>query len=100
MPTEQVTLSPGAITPIVLDRPAGRIVITMESGTPAEVYGTADTSTPVIPGNEVEVPGTQFMVSAFISDRIVIQPPLYGDHMVIPTVNLLSAGSPTVSVQW
>jgi hypothetical protein len=101
MPYTQVTLVANTVATVTLDAPTGRIVLTQESGTPATVYGTTDGTLPSFPTNDAEIPDQyQFMLSAFVSDRVVVAPHLYGDHMVIPTVQLLSAGTPTISVQW
>jgi hypothetical protein len=66
---------------------------------PAETYVTADGNVPVIPGS-AEVADTQIAVSAVVGDQKVTQPPLFGDHMQIPTVRLISSGTPTVLVAW
>src|ERR1700727_1473462 len=100
MASTQVTLAGGTVSIIPLDAPTTRIVVTIESGTAAEVYATADGSLPVIPTSGVEVTGQQKAISAATGFQRVLTPPLFGDHMAIPTVRLLSAGTPTVTVEW
>lgn len=100
MPSVQVTLALGAITPIPIDAPTGRVVVTQMAGTPAEVYITADTSTPIVPIGGVEVAGNQSTLFALIGAQVTVQPPLTAGHMSKPTIQLLSAGTPTVLVQW
>jgi hypothetical protein len=96
-----ITTTLVANTPAVipLDAPTGRIVITQIGGTAAVVYATVDGSFPTIPGAG-EIPTTQRSLPAVAGGQVVLQPPLFGDHMVIPTVRLQSAGTPTVLVEW
>jgi hypothetical protein len=100
MPSTQVTLVGGVAAVVPLDAPAGRVVVTLEAGTAAEVYVSVDGTLPVIPGNNVEVPGGQIMLASAFNSQAILAPPLFGDHMAIPTIRLLSAGTPVVSVAW
>lgn len=100
MPSIQVTLVANTVSLVPLDAPTTRIVITQEAGTAAEIYGTADGSLPVVPTNGVEITNEQFTVPAFEPLQTVVAPPLSGGFMTIPTLRLISAGTPTVLVQW
>ena len=100
MASEQVVLVANAVTLFPLDAPTGRVVISIPSGTAAEVYCTADGSLPLIPGSGAENPSGQQMLSSVLGGQIVMQPPLFGDHMAIPIIRMLSAGTPTVLVEW
>ena len=85
---------------VQLDSITGQILITMTAGTAAEVYVTVDGSTPVFPDGAAEVPSGQRVIAAAIGARIAIRPPEQGYPRVRPRVNLLSAGTPTVAVEW
>lgn len=102
MASAQFTLVANTMSVLVLDAPAGRIVVTQAAGTPAEVYATTDGISPIVPtpGSEVSNVTTQRTLAALLGAQVVLQPHLYGDHMVVPTVLLLSAGTPTVLVEW
>ena len=107
MSSTQVTLIGGTVALVSLDVPAARIVVTQVSGTPAEIYGTADGSLPVIPSSGVEVAGSQRTIPAVLGAQLVIVPPLATapglagpTGRIIPTVRLLSNGTPTVLVEW
>jgi hypothetical protein len=100
MPTEQLTLVGGVVSLFPLDAPTGRVIVSIVSGTAAEVYATADGSLPIIPGTGAENSGNMQMISSVLGGQVVLQPPLFGDHMAIATIRLLSAGTPTVLVEW
>jgi hypothetical protein len=100
MASEQVTLAAGSISRLTLDAPTGRIVVTQSSGTAAEIFVTADGNDPVTPSGSTEVPDQQRPIPAVLGAQVVLQPPLFGDHMAIPSVRFLSAGTPTVTVEW
>ncbi len=100
MASEQVTLAASTVTLFPLDAPTGRVVISIVSGTAAEVYATADGSLPVIPGSSAEVSDNQQMISSVLGGQIVMQPPLFGDHMAIGTIRMISAGTPVVAIEW
>jgi hypothetical protein len=92
------------VTNVPLDAPTGRIVVTQAAGTAAEVYATVltdDGITAVIPSS-TELPSVvnQRTLSSLLGAQAVLQPRLYGDHMVVPTISLISAGTPTVLVEW
>lgn len=72
----------------------------MLSGTAAVVYATADGNNPVVPSDGVEVTGTQQALPAVLGASLPLNAPLFGDHMTNPSVRLISAGTPTVLVQW
>jgi hypothetical protein len=93
----QVTLS-SSPSVVPLDAPTGRIVVTMISS-PAEAYVTADGSLPAIPSS-TEEPGTGQVLAGVTGAQIVLQPPLFGTHMAIPTLRLVSSGTPTVAIEW
>lgn len=98
MALTQLTLAANAVTPITIDAPTGRIVVTfITAGT---IYYTLDTSTPVIPSNDVEIVGTQQVLAGLAGQQCVIQPRLFGDHMAIPTLLVLSAATPAVAFEW
>jgi hypothetical protein len=101
----QVTLTANTVLNIPLDVPTGRIVVTQAAGTAAEVYATVysdDQALPVFPTQGVELSSIaqQRTLSALLGSQIVLQPRLYGDHMVVPSISLLSSGTPTVLVEW
>lgn len=100
MASVQVALSGGTTSVETLNAPASRVLVKQVAGTPAEVYATADGSAPVIPTSGVTIPSGQQALAAVLGDVIVLEPPKFGDHMVIPTIRLLSAGSPTVVLEW
>lgn len=100
MASTQVTLVGGTVSRLTLGAPAGRVVVTQISGTPAVIYVTADGTDPVIPSSGVEVTGSQKALPALLAAQTVISPPLFGDHMAIPSIRLLSVGTPTVLVSW
>lgn len=100
MASTEVTLSGGTVALVPLDAPTGKIVITQLSGTPAVIYATADGSLPVVPNSGTEVPGQQKVIPAVLGASQVLVPPLFGDHAAIPTIRLLSAGTPAVLVSW
>ena len=100
MPSTQVTLAAGIMALVPLDAPTGRVVVTLEAGTPAEIYVSIDGSTPIVPGNNVEVPSGQVMLASAFNSQAVLQPPFFGDHMALATVRILSTGAPVVSVEW
>jgi hypothetical protein len=97
MASIQATLS-GSPSVIPLDAPTGRIVVTMMSS-PAEAWFTVDGSLPVAPSG-TENPTTQKTLAGVTGAQIVLQPPFYGDHMVIPTIRAASSGSPVVEIEW
>lgn len=99
MALKQVTLSASTNLLVPLDSPTGRILVRMQSSV-AETYCTVDGSTPVIPTAGVEVPFMQRALAGVAGDYVILHPVLYGDHMQIPTVQLISAGTPVVSVEW
>lgn len=99
MASEQVTLVANKAAYVPLDAPTTRVVATMLSG-PATVYATADGNDPVVPSSGVEVPGSQIVLAGVLGQQIVLSPPLFGDHMAIPTIKLISAGTPVVSLGW
>jgi hypothetical protein len=100
MPSQQVTLVAATIATVQLDAPTGRVIITQEAGTAAEVYITSDGTNPGIPTSGVTVPGSQQTLSAALGSVAACQPPQFGDHMAVGQIRLLSAGTPTVLVQW
>lgn len=99
MPLIQKTLSASTVAVIPLDAPTGRVTVTILSA-PATTFATADGSTPVIPTDGVEVSSAQRAIAGATGQQEVLVPPMFGDHMAIPTVRLLSAGTPVMSVEW
>lgn len=99
MGSEQPTLAANVVTSVTLDGPAGRIVLTMISGA-AEVVATADGSTPVLESGTPEAGEAVQALPPVVGAQIVLEPPLAGDHMNIPVVKLLSAGTPVVLIEW
>ena len=100
MASVQVTLVANTVSRITLDAPTGRVVVTQSAGTAAEIYATADGNDPVVPTNAVEVADQQRVIPAILGFQLVLVPPLFGDHMAIPSIRLLSVGTPTVTVEW
>jgi hypothetical protein len=100
MALTQVLLVAGSVQVVPLDAPATSVVLTIASGVAGEVYATADGSLPVIPLNDVEVPDGQIAMPAVIGAQAVLRPPLFGDHMAIPTIRLLSSVAAVVSITW
>lgn len=98
MASTQVTLAANAITPVALDAPTGRIVVTLLAAGTA--YVTTDGTAPVIPSGGVEIPSGQQVISGVAGQQFVVQPRLYGDHMAVPTLQFLSAGTPGISIAW
>lgn len=99
MASTQVTLSGGGPTPVNIPNPTGRIVLTLISS-PAEFWVTTDGNTPQQPANGVFISNTQKTCAGTVGSQIVVQPQLYGDHMVAPQLLLASAGSPVVEIEW
>lgn len=101
MPSINETLTANVLSSVSIDEPASRIVITMIAVTAADpVYATADGSVPVVPTPGTEVPGSQEMVAPVVGEQTVLEPPIPGGHMALPTVNLICAGAATVSIRW
>lgn len=107
MPTIPVTLSAAVVSVVPLDSATGRIVVSQESGTPASVAITTDGSLPVLSSSGVEVLGVQAVLSGVAGASAVVQPPLQiapgtagPAGRAIPTIRLLSAGTPTVRITW
>lgn len=100
MASTQVVLVANTVVVVPLDAPTGRVVISIASGTAAEVYATSDGSLPVVPVPGTEVSDTQQMLSSVLGGQIIMQPPLFGDHMAVGAIRLVSTGTPTVSVEW
>jgi hypothetical protein len=91
----------GVIATVQLDAPTGQILVTQTyAGTAAEIYVTVDGSKPVLPDGAAEVPTGQRVIAAVIGARISIRPPEQGYPRNYARVNLLSSGTPTVSVEW
>ena len=99
MASIQQNLTAGVVSVVPLDAPTGRIVVTYQAGT-TEAYVSVDGSLPVVPTPGVEVPTQQNALPAVVGAQTVLKPPLFGTHMVIPTVRMVSSGSPTISVEW
>jgi hypothetical protein len=97
MSSVQATLS---ATPsvIALDAPTSRVVVTMISSA-AEAYFTVDGSNPMAPTTTTD-PGTKKVLAGVVGAQIVLSPPLFGDHMAIPTLRAASSGAPTVQIEW
>lgn len=109
MPSTEVTLIANTVATVPLDAPTGRIVVTMVSGTASEVWATADGSNPVAPSSGVKVSDAQIALPAVLGVRDVLMPPLTPlsappavgpPGRTIPSVRLLSAGTPVVRVAW
>lgn len=99
MASTQVTLSGGGPTTVTIPNPTGRIVLTL-IGAAAEFWVTTDGSAPQQPANGVVLSNTQKTCAGVVGNQIVVQPQLYGNHMVAPTLLLASAGSPVVELEW
>jgi hypothetical protein len=98
MATVQVTLNGSAQPAIVnLDKPTGQVVITMQAN-PAETYVTINGVYPVIPG--ASVVQDQKTLPGNLGQWITIAPPILGGQPQLAQVRLLSAGTPTVTVEW
>ena len=98
----RVTLTGSTVTSVPLDAPTTRVTVSIATPDASnhEVYATCNGETPVIPTLGVEVADTQKMVPGGLGMGSTLYPRLYGDHMVIPTVQLISNGTPTVVVSW
>lgn len=98
MASVQVTLTGATPVTVPLGATAGRVVLTMISS-PAEVYVTTDGSEPTAP-TDVENPTTASVLAGAIGQQTVVQPALTAGHMVPTVINLASAGTPVVQLEW
>lgn len=98
MASVQATLTGATPVTVNLPAPTGRIVVTIVGGA-AEVYVTADGSYPSTPSATNNLSDLR-VIPGVLGAQVVMQPPLFGDHMVLPTLNFASAGTPTVQIEW
>jgi hypothetical protein len=85
---------------VPLSAPTGRIIITIVAN-PATVVATADGSAPTVPvGTTTNNTAGAVIIPGVLGQQGILQPPLFGDHMQVPTVNLASTGTPTVIIAW
>lgn len=99
MGSAQPTLTTNTVLTVLGDAPAQRITLTMISGA-AEVYASADGSYPTPEAASDETNTAVQVLAPLVGAQTVLEPPLAGDHMTLPTVKLLSAGTPVVLVEW
>lgn len=97
MATVEYTLG-AAVSVIPIPSPTGSVKVKKISGA-APVYGTIDGSLPGIPSTTPSSGDIKSLVN--LGEELVFQPILYGDHMVAPTLQLVSpGGTSVVTVSW
>jgi hypothetical protein len=100
MPSVRVTLTGPTEVIVPISAPTGRVSVTIEANA-AEVWATADGTYPTQPGvSSSTAPANQVTIAGVLGAQGVLQPPLYGDHMAVPSIRLASAGNPIVLVEW
>lgn len=99
MPSTQVTLTGSTPVTVQLSAPTGSVNVTITAAA-AEVVVTADGSYPTLPSNGVTNNTNAIVIPGVLGQSGIIQPPLFGNHMQIPSLNLASTGTPTVLIQW
>lgn len=90
-------------TPVIFQLPAPtNTVIVKQTGTGvARAWVTSDGSAPVVPSTStVNSTSDVKEIPAVANAYVVLHPPLYGDHMVAPTLRFASDASPLLSVEW
>lgn len=98
MPSTELVCTAATPVSYQLPGPTGRIVLTIIAN-PALVVATADGTAPNLPST-AENPTEGVFLAGVLGEQAVLQPPLYGDHMVAPIVWLASLGIPTVLLRW
>lgn len=109
-----VTLTPNTPASFTIPAPCYRFQATQVSNA-ATTYVTGDGTGPAFPQSGTvnnndgsdragDVSGTQHMIPATVGAQIVVQPSLPGSNghggTTYPQVQLLSAASPTILVEW
>ena len=103
MAMTKVVLTANTVTTVSLDAFTSRIGISVIKADASgnEAYATVDgINAPVVPTVGTEVTDTQHMIPPVTGAGVALVPPLPGGHASIVTVQLISAGTPTLLVTW